>query len=56
VDCGGVGGLSALRSLNSNLNIGMCDGSVRSVSVAGVNAELWKGVHTRSGGETVSFD
>jgi type II secretory pathway pseudopilin PulG len=32
VNCGGAGGLSALRGLNTFTNIGMCDGSVRTIT------------------------
>src|SRR5205085_1833888 len=33
VDCGGLGGLSALRTFQDTVNIGICDGSVRAVKV-----------------------
>lgn len=52
VDCGGIGGLSGLRSLGPTVNVGMADGSVRSVSKA-VNEKVWKALATRNGGETV---
>src|SRR5262249_7087927 len=32
VSCNGLGGLSALRSLNDSFLIGMCDGSVRTIT------------------------
>jgi hypothetical protein len=52
VNCAGAGGLSGLRSLNKTTNIGMCDGSVRSISDK-VNADTWKALSTRAGGEVI---
>ncbi|HEV3081434.1 MAG TPA: DUF1559 domain-containing protein [Gemmataceae bacterium] len=55
VSCEGQGGVSALRSLDSTINIGFCDGSVRSVNKQ-INAATWKALCTRNGGEVVNID
>jgi hypothetical protein len=55
VDCGGEGGLSGPRTLLPVFMVGMCDGSVRSVSV-NVSHETWKAVCTRNGGEVIRAD
>jgi hypothetical protein len=55
VSCAGQGGLSGLRSLKNTTNIGMCDGSVRSINAA-VKLSVWKALATRAGGEVVNFN
>jgi type II secretory pathway pseudopilin PulG len=52
VTCEGLGGLSGLRGLNDTVNIGLCDGSVRSVNQK-VKLEVWKALATRAGGEVL---
>jgi type II secretory pathway pseudopilin PulG len=52
VDCGGAGGLSALRSSDKVVNIALGDGSVRTVSVK-VKFATWKLLHSRADGEVV---
>jgi prepilin-type processing-associated H-X9-DG protein len=54
-DCGGAGGLSALRTLGRVVNVAMCDGSVRSISL-NVSQETWSAAHTRSGAEVLGSD
>jgi prepilin-type processing-associated H-X9-DG protein len=55
VDCGGAGGLSALRGLHKGVNVAMCDGSVRFVSDT-IAFQTWQAVCTRNGGEVVNFN
>jgi prepilin-type processing-associated H-X9-DG protein len=52
VTCAGAGGLSGLRSLGPNANVGMADGSVRGVNEK-VDLRAWKAVTSRDGGEMV---
>jgi prepilin-type processing-associated H-X9-DG protein len=52
VDCGGEGGLSALRTLTSTVNVAFCDGSVRTVSVS-IKPETWKLLHSRADGQAI---
>ncbi len=53
VDCGGAGGLSALRCMpGSTVNVGMCDGSVRAISKE-LSLETWRALSTRNGGEII---
>jgi type II secretory pathway pseudopilin PulG len=56
VDCGGMGGLSALRSLDDLTAFLMCDGSARIVKTNKIKADLWKALATRAGGEVVKPD
>jgi type II secretory pathway pseudopilin PulG len=56
VDCGGAGGLSALRSLDATVAVAMCDGSTRLIKTATMKAELWKALATRNGGEMIPND
>jgi type II secretory pathway pseudopilin PulG len=56
VDCAGLGGLSALRSLDENIAVAFCDGSVRILATQKIKLEIWKAVITRNGGEVVNFD
>jgi prepilin-type processing-associated H-X9-DG protein len=55
VSCEGQGGLSALRSMDTGINIGFCDGSVRQINKT-INAVTWKALTTRNGGEVVNID
>jgi type II secretory pathway pseudopilin PulG len=52
VDCGGIGGLSGLRSFQATVNIGLCDGSVRTVQV-NIAKNVWEALSTRNGGEVI---
>jgi type II secretory pathway pseudopilin PulG len=52
VSCGGDGGLSALRSLDSNVVVGMCDGSVRTVSKK-LDLDVWKNLGARNDGNVI---
>jgi type II secretory pathway pseudopilin PulG len=54
VSCGGVGGLSALRSTQKGASILMGDGSVRFVA-EGVDLNTWRAMCTRNGGEVVAI-
>ena len=55
VDCGGEGGLSGARTLGNSINVGLCDGSVRSVSTS-ISHETWKAACTSAGGEVLGAD
>jgi type II secretory pathway pseudopilin PulG len=55
VSCGGVSGVSALRSYESVVLVGMLDGSVRSVAV-GITKNTWQSALTPSGGEVLGPD
>jgi type II secretory pathway pseudopilin PulG len=55
VDCGGAGGLSGLRTLQPGVNMALCDGSVRFVSLK-VSFKTLQAVATRGGGEVVGPD
>jgi hypothetical protein len=55
VDCGGAGGLSALRSLHDTVGVAMGDGSARMVKKT-VSKETWKALVTRNGGEVITED
>jgi hypothetical protein len=53
VSCGGVGGLSALRSMpGMPINVGMCDGSVRAISKA-MDLVGWNNLTARNDGNPV---
>jgi type II secretory pathway pseudopilin PulG len=55
VSCGGVGGLSALRSVDDMISIEVCDGSARVLRVKKIDKDLWKALATRGGGEVVEI-
>jgi type II secretory pathway pseudopilin PulG len=55
VSCGGVGGVSALRSFEDYVQVAICDGSVRPVA-SGVSHKTWKAVLTPADGEVVGPD
>lgn len=52
VNCGGLGGLSGVRSLSSENNVSFGDGSVRAISST-IDLKTWKALSTRSGGEVI---
>jgi prepilin-type processing-associated H-X9-DG protein len=52
VDCGGAGGLSAVRSLEPGANYAMCDGSVRFLRDT-VTLQVLRALATRAGGEVI---
>jgi prepilin-type processing-associated H-X9-DG protein len=56
VSCAGLGGVSGLRSLTDYVNVGMCDGSVRSVNAKKISHETWKAAMTPNGGEVLGDD
>jgi len=55
VSCAGLGGVSALRSLEQLVNVGLADGSVRTVSIA-VSQTTWQAALTPNGGEVLGSD
>jgi hypothetical protein len=55
VSCGGVSGVSALRSFNQIVPVGLLDGSVRIISM-GISHDTWKAAITPSGGEVLGPD
>ena len=55
VSCGGVSGVSALRSFESYVLVGMCDGSVRTVNTT-ISHKTWKAAITPNGGEVLGND
>jgi hypothetical protein len=55
VDCGGLGGLSALRNMQDGVSVGLGDGSVRFVS-SSVSLTTWRAAITRDGGEVLGAD
>jgi len=55
VDCGGVGGMSGLRTAINGTNVGLCDGSVRFFSTE-TKFKTWQALATRNGGEVVMPD
>ena len=55
VSCGGVSGVSALRSYDSYVLVGMLDGSVRTVSTA-VSHATWKAAMTPNAGDILGAD
>ena len=53
VDCGGSGGLSALRSMpGAFVNVGMCDGSVRAITKE-LKLEVWNHLTSRNDGNVI---
>src|SRR5260370_27747207 len=55
VDCAGLGGLFAPRSLTDTINAGLADGSVHFVSKK-ISHETWKAAITPAGGEVLGSD
>jgi type II secretory pathway pseudopilin PulG len=56
VSCAGAGGVSALRSLGDSVNVGLLDGSVRTLSARRLSHETWKAAMTPAGGEVLGAD
>ncbi len=54
VTCDGLGGLSALRSLDDMISVLFCDGSTRTINAKKMKLEMWKALITRNGGEVVN--
>jgi type II secretory pathway pseudopilin PulG len=52
VSCGGLGGLSGLRSLDHISNLALCDGSVR-VITQDVKLQLWQALTARNDGMVI---
>jgi hypothetical protein len=55
VNCGGVSGVSALRSYDAYVLAGLLDGSVRTVTTM-ISLETWKAAMTPNGGEVLGND
>jgi type II secretory pathway pseudopilin PulG len=55
VSCGGISGVSALRSYTGGVSVGMFDGSVRLVA-NGITKTTWQSAITPSGGEVLGPD
>lgn len=55
VSCGGVSGVSALRSLNRYVQVGILDGSVRTVTMD-VSHTTWKAALTPKAGDVLGAD
>jgi type II secretory pathway pseudopilin PulG len=55
VDCGGLGGLSGMRTTDSVVLVVFADGSVRGISPT-LKFATWQAVCTRAGGEVINFD
>jgi hypothetical protein len=56
VNCGGEGGLSALRSLDDKIGTVFCDGAARFIDARKIKMDTWKALMTRNGGEVVQVD
>jgi prepilin-type processing-associated H-X9-DG protein len=52
VSCAGHGGLSSLRSLDSVINVAMCDGSVRAINQS-IKPEVFKLLTARNDGQVI---
>jgi hypothetical protein len=55
VSCAGAGGVSSLRSGRPVVEVGLCDGSVRTVSTK-VKPAVWQALSTRNGGEVIDVN
>jgi hypothetical protein len=55
VNCGGVSGVSALRNYEDYVQVGVFDGSVRSVKVT-ISHTTWKAAMTPNGAEVLGND
>ena len=53
VDCGGVGGLSGLRSINTIANVAICDGSVRTLKQT-IKLDTLKLLANRADGQVIN--
>jgi hypothetical protein len=56
VSCDGIGGLSALRSLDDMIAVLFCDGSVRFIRANKLKPEVWKLLVARADGQVIPFD
>jgi type II secretory pathway pseudopilin PulG len=56
VNCGGVSGVSAPRSLNDNVLIGLLDGSARTINAKNISHKTWQAAMTPAGGEVIGND
>jgi type II secretory pathway pseudopilin PulG len=56
VSCGGVSGVSALRTFETSVLVGLCDGSVRGVNAKAISHKTWKAAMTPAGGEVLGSD
>jgi hypothetical protein len=56
VSCAGLGGVSALRSLDNTVIVGMADGSTHVVNARKITQATWKAATTPSGGEVLGND
>jgi type II secretory pathway pseudopilin PulG len=56
VSCGGLSGVSALRSLSDNVLVGLADGSVRYIDAKKISHATWKAALTPNGGEVLGAD
>jgi type II secretory pathway pseudopilin PulG len=55
VNCGGEGGLSALRNLEDAIAVALCDGSARTISAKKMKLETWKLLANRMDGQVINF-
>jgi hypothetical protein len=56
VSCEGLGGVSALRSLNDNVPVGMLDGSVHYINAKKLSLDTYRAALTPNGGEILGAD
>jgi type II secretory pathway pseudopilin PulG len=56
VSCGGLGGVSALRSPDDSILVGLGDGSVRSVNAKKITHETWKNAICPNDGNVLGAD
>jgi hypothetical protein len=56
VSCEGLGGLSALRSLDDTIFVGLCDGSVKQVSAKKISQVTWKNAICPNDGNVLGPD
>jgi type II secretory pathway pseudopilin PulG len=56
VNCGGVSGVSALRSLTDYVLVGIADGSVRAVDAKKISHATWKAAMTPNAGDILGAD
>jgi type II secretory pathway pseudopilin PulG len=56
VTCDGQGGVSALRSLNDKVAVGIADGSVKLIDAKKISLTTWQAALTPAGGEVLGND
>jgi hypothetical protein len=56
VSCGGFGGVSALRSLDNDILVGLADGSARTVNAKKITHETWKNAICPNDGNVLGPD